>query len=709
MQTQFIKYTKQALLILAVFLTVIAPLFISCDDDDDNIGSKIVLESFGPMPIARGAELKFIGYNLDKVTAVILPSNIEITNFTTKSAELLTLTVPQEAIEGSVVLKTPQGDITTKTPIGYSEPISIASFAPATIKAGQELTISGDYLNLVKEVIFTDRITVASSAFVSQSRKELKVKIPAEAQTGKIAVSNGAEDPIIVYSQTELAVVLPAITAISPNPVKAGEVLTITGTNLDLVKKAVLGGEKTVTTFESQSATKIELKVPADVKDGKVTVIPVSAVSVVSQAELTMVVPTVSVNPKTIKNGAILNVTGTNLDLITSVVFGGGATGTIEAGGTASAINVTVPDQAVTGELVFNTAADKSVSGGNITIIAPAITGFNPASGKPNTDVIISGTNLDLVSKVIFTGGLEGIMGAQTETSLTVTIPVGAKTGPITIVAINGVEVVTTGSFEVLSNLPNFDSFTETRGEPGKILTLNGTELDLIKELVFPGNITATAYGIKTDTKIEVYVPKTVTLGFGQIRMITYEGEEGLLPQVYFGGTDPVYSQELCFFDFNGTGKDSWWGNAINSGILDDSANSADGTPFWNINGMSGTGWWDGLFFRNGSNNFVATGVDAATWAVRFDINVRETIYEGVLKIRFGSFYYEFKPWDGKAEGFKTTGWITVTCPLTGFKDGDTVLTDPSVGGQEFGMVWTWGNSIKINMGIDNIRFEPIP
>lgn len=276
-------------------------------------------------------------------------------------------------------------------------------------------------------------------------------------------------------------------------------------------------------------------------------------------------------------------------------------------------------------------------------------------------------------------------------------------------IAINGAEVATASDFEVLSNLPDFTSFTEPRGEPGKILTLNGTKLDLIKELIFPDGIPATAYGMKTDTKIEVYVPETVKLGFGQIKMLTYEGEEGLLPEIYFGGTDPVLNEELCFFNFNGTGKDSWWGNAINSGPLDDPDNSSDGTPFWNINDMSGTGWWDGLFFRNGGNNFATTGVDASTWAVRFDINVRETIHEGILKIRFGNYYYEFKPWDGLAGGYKTTGWVTVTCPLTGFKDGDTVLTDPSVGGAEFGMVWTWGNSIKINMGIDNVRFEPIP
>jgi hypothetical protein len=422
-----------------------------------------------------------------------------------------------------------------------------------------------------------------------------------------------------------------------------------------------------------------------------------------------MVVPTVSVDPKTIKNGAEITVTGANLDLITKVEFGGGAEGSISDGGTSAKIMVTVPDLAVTGEVVFATASGKTVSGGQITIVVPTISGFEPATGKPNTEVTINGADLDLVAKVVFTGGIEGAIGAQTETSITVSVPVGAQTGVITLIAINGAEVATASDFEVLSNLPDFTSFTEPRGEPGKILTLNGTKLDLIKELIFPDGIPATAYGMKTDTKIEVYVPETVKLGFGQIKMLTYEGEEGLLPEIYFGGTDPVLNEELCFFNFNGTGKDSWWGNAINSGPLDDPDNSSDGTPFWNINDMSGTGWWDGLFFRNGGNNFVTTGVDASTWAVRFDINVRETIHEGILKIRFGNYYYEFKPWDGLAGGYKTTGWVTVTCPLTGFKDGDTVLTDPSVGGAEFGMVWTWGNSIKINMGIDNVRFEPIP
>ncbi len=705
-----IKFRNWALLFATICVVGAGLLVTSCEGKEEE-ETKVVLQSFGPMPIARGAELKFIGLNLDKVTAVILPDNLTISSFTKKEARLLTLTVPQEAVPGYVVLKTPDGDITTKTQIGFSEPITIAGFTPATVKAGDELTITGDYLNLVEEVILTDRVTLTADDFITHSRTEIKLVVPAEAQTGKIAVSNGAEDPIIVYSAAALTVTLPAFTSVTPNPVKAGTNLTIAGTNLDLVLSVKLGGGKVIETadFGSHTATQIVVEVPEDTKDGKVIMVPASGVEVSTATDLVMVVPTVSVAPVTLKNGQDITVTGTNLDLVDHVIFGGNKQGTIKEGGTATQILVTVPDDAVDGVVTFVTKADKEITGPNLTMIVPAFSSFSPTLSKANSTITLAGTDLDLVTKVVFTGGLEGTIGTRTETSLAVTVPVGAKTGKITIVTINSTQVVSAIDFTLLANLPTFSSFTELRGEPGKILTINGTNMLLVKELIFPGDKKATAYGSKTDTRIEVYVPEDVTFGTGTIRLVTYEGEEGFFPELYFGGTDPVLDQTFCFFDFNNTGKDSWWGNAIGSGVLIDPASSADGTPYWNINGMGGTGWWDGLFFRNASNNYVTTGVDVNTWAVRFDINVRETISEGDLRIRLGSYYYHFQPWNGVAGGFKTTGWITVTCPLTGFKsEGGEAIPDAALGGTEFGMIWSHGVSVKVNMGIDNVRFEPM-
>ncbi len=692
MQTQFIKYRKYALL-FATMCMVCAGLFLpSCEEEEGD--NKVVLYSFGPMPIARGAELQFIGKNLDKVTAVIIPNNISVTAFNTQTSSLLTLTVPQEAMPGYVVLKTPKGDITTMTKIGYSEPISITSFTPSTIKPGSELTITGDYLNLVGEVIFTDRISVADTAFTSQSRTELKLIVPEEAQTGKIAVSDGEDDPVIVYSETILTVTLPAFGTITPNPVKAGTQLTISGTDLDLVETIVLGGNKVITTFDSQSATEIVLMVPEDTKDGTVTMIPASEVEIESSEDLVMVVPTVSVTPTTLKNGDDITVTGTDLDLVDKVIFGGGYEGTIAGGGTETEITVTSPDEALTGVVSFITKADKQVDGSSLTFVDPVFTSFNPTSAKANQDVTIDGTDLDLVVDVVFSGDLSGTIGTHGETQLVVTVPVGAQTGKITLVAKNGTEVESATDFTVLTNLPTFSSYSESKGVPGEILTINGTDMLLIKELVFPNSVYATAYGTKTDTKVEVYVPEDVALGYGQILIITYEGEQGLLPELFFGGTDPITAETIMITNFNGGGAtQSTWGGVVTFGTP---SVPFDGTAA--MLGLTGSGWqW--------------------TWAQNWDNNCRPPLANPenyVLKIDICI----TNPAPGVEAGICLKGWDTAPYlgnPFTTSTDGNwiTMTFDVLTAGMVIDGTGDWG--IWINGGdydltgimIDNLRFDP--
>ncbi len=686
-----IKFRNWALLFATICVVGAGLLFTSCEGKEEE-DTRVVLQSFGPMPIARGAELKFIGLNLDRVTAVILPENISITSFTKKEARLLTLTVPQEAVPGYVVLKTPDGDITTKTMIGFSEPVSIAGFTPATVKAGDELTITGDYLNLVKEVILTDRITVAEDDFISHSRTEIKLTVPAEAQTGKIAVSNGDEEPIIVYSASTLTVTLPAFTTVTPNPVKAGTNLTIAGTNLDLVLSVRLGGGKVIEAgdFVSHSATQIVLTVPADTKDGKVILVPASGVEVSTETDLVMVVPTLSVTPVTLKNGADITVTGTNLDLIDHVIFGGNKQGTIKAGGTATQILVTVPDDAVDGVVTFVTKADKEVTGPNLTMIVPAFSSFSPTSARANTTITISGTDLDLVTKVIFTGDLEGAIGARTETSLAVTVPVGARTGKITIETKNGTRVVSAIDFTLQANLPTFGSYTEFRGEPGKILTINGTNLLLVKELIFPGNVPATAYGVKTDTRIEVYVPMNVTRGYGTIALLTYEGEQGIFPQIFFGATDPVVDPALMINDFE-VGADGhdlgWdnWGGAVELG--NDPAIAISGNYMHGV--LPALNGWTWIWGCNHSQ-LPKPSVTKADHYLKMDVNITRPFAPGT-----GSFTMKLAGTDidighlgiQNSDGsWSTPGWITITFDLATYEALPAVI--PSSG--DWGMtLWT--------------------
>jgi hypothetical protein len=697
-----IKLRNRALLFALLCVVSTGLLFTSCEGKEEE-DTSVVLQSFGPMPIARGAELKFIGLNLDKVTAVVLPDNITITSFTKKEPRLLTLTVPQEAMPGYVVLKTPDGDITTKTMIGYSEPISIATFAPATVKAGDELTISGDYLNLVEEVILTDRITVTSDDFISHSRTEIKLTVPAEAQTGKLAVSNGAEEPIIVYSTGTLTVTLPAFTTVTPNPVKAGTSLTIAGTNLDLVLTVKLGGGKVISAddFVSHTATQIVLTVPEDTKDGKVVMVPASGVEVTAADDLVMVIPTVSVTPVTLKNGQDITVTGTNLDLIDHVIFGGNKQGTIKAGGTATQILVTVPDDAIDGVVTFVTKADKQVAGPNLTMIVPAFSSFSPTSARSNTNITISGTDLDLVTKVVFTGDIEGTIGTRSETSLSVTVPVGAKTGKITIVTKNGTQVVSAIDFTLLANLPTFGSYTEFRGEPGKILTINGTNMLLVKELIFPGDIPATAYGVKTDTKIEVYVPLNVTRGYGTIKLLTYEGEEGVFPQIFFGATDPVVDPALMITNYDDDfSQYGYWSGVTETG----------NDPAYALNGkyMHGTApAANGWFWIWGCNWIAFPSVTKADHYLKLDVNITRPFAPGT-----GSFTFKLSGTDidighlgvqNPDGSWSTPGWITVTIDLANYSQLPALI--PS--GGDWGItLWTGVDMDLTGFYVDNIRFE---
>lgn len=687
-------------------------LFNSCEKEEEKDSSVQVI-SWGPSPALRGGELKFIGQNLDKVTSIVLPVDVTVNTFTTHTKELIKLTVPEEVLGGDyVTLKTTEGDILTMTLLLISEPISIDTIYPGTIRPGDVLTIEGDYLNLIASVIFKDNKVVTENDFVSQTQTKIEVTVPADAQSGIVVISNGETEPILIESTSELNVILPAITQMASS-VKAGTDLTLQGTDLDLAVKVIFGGNKIVETFVSQTATSLVVTVPDDAKPGVVTLVAASGLTTVSPTILKMVAPTITgVAPNPAKNGEIITVTGTNLDLITSATFGGDVEGTL-LGGTDLEITVEVPETAVEDTVWFATAADTSVpSPGVLELIEPVFTSFSPTTTPAKTDIVIVGTDLDLVADVVFTGGVSGTIKAQSDVALTVTVPLGAKDGVITLVAVNGVEVESADPITVPANLPTFISYGEAQVAPGEILTINGTDLLLVKELIFPGDVYATAYGIKTDNQIQVYVPMNATKGLGQIKLITYEGEEGLWPEILISGTDPVLDPAMVFFDFDG--KNSWWGGVV---IENEPALSLDGSNYGRLNGDF-SGWTD-LFWRNGSDNFpgnvIGTNVD--DYVMKFDINVLEPITGGNLKFKLQpadvEFWWTWGPAAtpaGRNEVIEVTpGWVTITVPISDFTDnynwGSVSPTDLSGDATTFGAAWDNGDS-KVNIAIDNIRFE---
>lgn len=350
-----------------VFLT-------SCKDDDEGT-SAVMLQSFGPSGIEHGETLKFIGLNLDRVTEIDLPGAvITASEFKSKSARVIEVTVPESAEAGLVVLKTPDGDITTKTPLNFKVPVKITSIT-GEIRPGAELSIKGTLVNWIEEIIFNDGISVKSEEFTSKSPTEIKVIVPVNAQSGFLIFKSGGTKPLSFASETELIVKVPDVTALSPASSKHEGTITLTGTDLDLVTAIVFPGDKTVATFESKTSTEIVVKVPVGALKGKLTLKQASPVSIVTTQELTIILPAgTAITPKPAKPGVDnVTITGTNLDLVQSFTLPsfGLLEGTQFLTHTETEISFLLPEGTKSGGVIYTTIHGYTNNLG-VTIVVPA-------------------------------------------------------------------------------------------------------------------------------------------------------------------------------------------------------------------------------------------------------------------------------------------------------------------------------------------------
>ena len=422
--------------------------FTACDNGDDEDTNQykggISLNVFGPSPVARGGVLRFLGSGMDKVTAVAIPGCDDITDIEVVSDTEIRVTVPQTAQPGLVVLKTPKGDITTKTELPFTEPIALEAFAPAEVKPGSELTITGEYLNLIKEVIFADEVTVPADEFVSQSRQEIKVIVPDSAQTGKFILSDGAEIPNWIYSEGELEVTLPSVEApLDLVDKKPGDVIRVSGENFDLVKKVQMpnGDEVEFTMTASSEGDELTFTLPDNVSDGEVTVLPASDVKVVV-ATVVVATPSnvVAVPAVNLRGGDMITLKGTNMDLVTDVTFPGVEEAVGLESQNSTEIKVLMPAAAISGDLQLNTNSGKATAV-SIATAKPENISYSAATVPAGEALTVKGVNMDVVSAVVFSGNVEVTVSDATATAISLTVPTTAETGALLLKMANGESV----------------------------------------------------------------------------------------------------------------------------------------------------------------------------------------------------------------------------------------------------------------------------
>lgn len=514
----------------------------ACSDGDDlstdQYGNEISLQSFGPCPVLRGGTLYLYGTNLDQIESVNLPGADPITAYEILQSgynSKISIQVPAEKCEpGQIVLKTKKGgEITSVSPITYREDIEITKFFVGSEgnmvgNVGDVVTIKGDYLNLMHGVIFAGSDTIKEAEFVGHDRYTIQVKIPAEARTGVITLTDTTKDGTSLETKEELTINTPEATPIKDRNIKAGEILSIKGTSFDqIVSVKFEGATVNAADFKSQSVAEITVAVPAKATDGTFYVVTKSGIEVPVGNIITVVPTQLVATPNPVKNGAELTITGKDMDLITGIAFPNAATSQLNKVETTK-VTATVPEDAQEGDITLSLANGKTVTVA-YTLVKPTVASCTPAAITAGEKTIIKGTDLDLVKSITFPGDVEQTVekfAAQNANAIAVTVPAACAGTGFKLNLKNGttIEVKDALSIKAATD-PAIASITPGEAIAGSTITITGKNFQNIQNL-YIGSYKVNRYTSRTNTEIVCQVPANAEVGIYKIVMEDPDGNK---------------------------------------------------------------------------------------------------------------------------------------------------------------------------------------
>ena len=527
--------------IFAMLVVALAGLSLTaCSDGDDlstdQYGNDISLQSFGPCPVLRGGTLYLYGTNLDQIESVNLPGADPITAYEILQSgynSKISIQVPAEKCEpGQIVLKTKKGgEITSVSPITYREDIEITKFfvgSEGTMvgNVGDVVTIKGDYLNLMHGVIFAGSDTIKEAEFVGHDRYTIQVKIPAEARTGVITLTDTIKDGTSLETKEELTINTPEATPIKDRNIKAGEVLSIKGASFDQIASVKFEGATVdAADFKSQSATEITVAVPAKATDGTFYVVTKSGIEVPVGNIITVVPTQLVATPNPVKNGTELTITGKDMDLITGIAFPNAATSELKKVETTK-VTSTVPEDAQEGDITLSLANGKTVTVA-YTLVKPTVASCTPAAITAGEKTLIKGTDLDLVASITFPGDVEQTVEVKgTANTLGVTVPAACAGTGFKLNLKNGttIEVKDMLSIKAATD-PAIASINPGEAVAGSNITITGKNFQNIQN-IYIGSYKVNRYTSRTNTEIVCQVPANAEAGTYKIVMEDPDGNK---------------------------------------------------------------------------------------------------------------------------------------------------------------------------------------
>ena len=391
----------------------------------------------------------------------------------------------------------------------------VTNFSPMIGSDNVTVTNFGVHLTGVTSVKFNG---VAGFNLHVETDNKLTVQAPAGVTSGPLLItspSGAFSTSTNIFSSSTNFYVPPAIKSFTPANGRSGTNVVISGTNFLGASIVRFGGVSA--SFTVQNNNTIQTTVPAGAPSGVVQVI---APAGGSQTSSNFVVsPTISgFSPTSGTVGTTVAITGANFNVSGLTVKFGGVTAATPTSVTFGTMNVVVPSGATNAPITVSTV-DGSMTSAQLFYLPPSITSFLPTN-SPNTTVVLSGSNFIGASAVTFTGtGPVPVTNTTNNMLMTVTVPAGVITGPISITTPGGTANSGTRFFY---GVPFVNNFLPTHGSPGTNVTIFGTNFLGATAVKFNGVLAAQPVNVINNGQINTTVPAGATTG-----LVTVQGPGG--------------------------------------------------------------------------------------------------------------------------------------------------------------------------------------
>ncbi len=438
---------------------------------------------------------------------------------------------------GKVKVEGPNGTAISTNDLIFTVPVpTITGLTPSSGHKGASIAVNGTDLQYILNVSFNGALAVPSTLGATQ----LTVFVPLDATTGPVSVINAsgtAPGPTF----TVLDPPTPVISHVTPPIGQPGNIVTLGGTYFTNASAVTFNGAYS-TSFTVDSPLQIRATVPLDATTGTVQVTTPFGTGtgpIYSVVPDEMMPRINGLNPESGYTLATVIITGVNLLGASNVDFAGKGASSwrvvndnlitarvpwLEGRDVSGPIYVTTPNGVIASPQTFTLKAFPNP-------LTTTVTSIVPNHGKPWEVVRISGTDLDKVTRIYFSGGFEmsqALFTVVSPTALDVVLPGRLKTGSVWFYSpYTSWGIVVSSTDFVADSLaqgpPVIDSFSpKSANKNWALITVKGRNFTGTTSVGIGNSNPGDFFYILDDNTLQIQTP--ITCGVGPITITTPVG-----------------------------------------------------------------------------------------------------------------------------------------------------------------------------------------